>query len=173
MSLKETFEKLHLSRNNKERDLQVAEYLGKIAEEAASLAKVWENVAESILKTGTADAQGNIVWTRLVERPEWSIYSNSIPKSRLEIFFDRVANILGKNGKAEMNFLICKIGTILQKKKLTREIIEEELRRIKELKLFDKNNQVKGELSIQESVSLLNREAEALYLFAKEFKSKI
>jgi hypothetical protein len=173
MSLKETFEKLHLSRNNKERDSQVAEYLGKIAEEAASLAKIWENVAESILATGTADAQGNLVWTRLVERPEWSIYSNNIPRSRLEIFFDRVAHILGKNGKAEMNFLICKIGIILQKKKLTRELIEDELKRIKELKLFDKNNQIKGDVSIQESVTLLQREAEALSLFAKEFKAKI
>lgn len=173
MSLKETFEKLHLSKNNKERDLQVAEYLDKIAEEAASLAKIWENVAESILTHGTADAQGNTVWTRLVERPEWTIYSKNIPRSRLEIFYDRVSNILGKNGKAEMNFLICKIGLILQKRKLTREIIEEELKRIKDVKFFDKNNQIKGSVSIPESVSLLNREAEALYSFAKEFKGKI
>ena len=48
MSLKETFEKLHLSKN-KEHDLQVAEYLGKIAEEAACLAKIWENVTVSVL----------------------------------------------------------------------------------------------------------------------------
>ena len=173
MSLKETFEGLHLSKNNKEHDLQVAEYLGKIAEEAACLAKIWENVTASVLANGIADAQDNVVWTRMVERPEWTIYSKNIPRSRLEIFYDRVSNILGKNGKAEMNFLICKIGAILQKKNLTKEIIEEELKRIKAVRLFDKNNQRKGDVSIQESVSLLNREAEALFLFAKDFRSKI
>lgn len=173
MSLKETFEKLHLSKNNKERDLQVAEYLDKIAEEATGLAKVWETVAQSILTNGAADAESNAVWIRLVERPEWTIYSKNIPRSRLEIFYDRVSSILGKNSKGEMDFLICKIGSILQKKKLTREMIEEELKRIKDVRFFDKKNLIKEDVSISESISLLNREAAALYSFAKEFRTKI
>ena len=72
-----------------------------------------------------------------------------------------------------MDFLICKIGLILQRRKLTREIIEEELKRIKEARFFDKNSQIKDEISIQESVSLLNLEVAALNSIAKEFKTKI
>src|SRR2546423_10663932 len=156
------FDIMPISKNNKEQDLKIAEYLDQIANEAISLAKIWENVARSVVTNGIADADGNTVWIRLVERPEWTIYSKNIPKSRLEIFYDRVSSVLGKSHKGEMDFLICKIGLILQKRKLTREIIEEELKRIKEARFFDKNSQIKDEITIPESVSLLNLEVAAL-----------
>jgi len=164
---------LNLSKNNKEQDLKIAEYLDQIAEEANSLVKIWENIARSIMEHGVADAESNMVWIRLVERPEWTIYSKNIPKSRLELFYDRVSNVLGKSPKGEMDFLICRIGAIIQKRKLTRDIIEDELKRIKEVRFFDKNSQIKGDLSIQESVSLLNSEVETLLTFAKEFRTKV
>jgi hypothetical protein len=72
-----------------------------------------------------------------------------------------------------MDFLICKIGAIMQKRKLTREIIEEELKRVKDVKFFDKNSRIKDELTIVDSVSLLNREAAALMAFAKDYKINI
>ena len=118
-----------LFKNNKERHVKTADYLDQIAEEAMSLAKIWENVARSIMQDGSAEAEGNTVWIRLVERPEWTIYSKSIPRSRLELFYDRVANILGNNNKGE-EFVICKIGSILQKRKFTQDIIEEELKKL-------------------------------------------
>lgn len=164
---------LNMSKNNKDRDLKIAEYLDQIAEEANSLAKVWEDVAETVLANGVAEAENNLVWIRLVERPEWTIYSKNIPRSRLEIFYDRMSSVLGKSNKGDLDFLICKIGAILQKRTLNREGIEQELRRIKEVRFFDKSNQIKDELNIQDSVSLLNREAAALNTFAKEFRTKI
>jgi hypothetical protein len=163
----------NLSKNNKDQDSQIAEYLDNIAEEAVGVAKIWENITSSILATGVAEAENDIVWIRLVERPEWTIYSKNIPRSRLEIFYEKVSNVLGKSPKDDMDFLICKIGGILQKRKLTREIIEEELKRVKDVKFFDKNSRIKDELSIADSVSLLNREAAALYAFAKDYKVKI
>ena len=161
-----------LFKNNKERHIKTADYLDQIAEEAVSLAKIWENVARSILQNGSADAEGNTVWIRLVERPEWTIYSKSIPRSRLELFYDRVANILGNNNKGE-DFVICKIGSILQKRKLTQDIIEEELKRLKDARYFDKVNQVTRAITLQESITLLNKEVAALCSFAKEFRTKI
>ena len=161
-----------LFKNNKERHVKTADYLDQIAEEAVSLAKIWENVARSIMKDGSAEAEGNTVWIRLVERPEWTIYSKSIPRSRLELFYDRVANILGNNNKGE-DFVICKIGSILQKRKLTKDIIEEELGRLKDARYFDKANQVNREITVQDSITLLNKEVQALCSFAKEFRTKI
>lgn len=161
-----------LFKNNKERHVKTADYLDQIAEEAMSLAKIWENVARSIMQDGSAEAEGNTVWIRLVERPEWTIYSKSIPRSRLELFYDRVANILGNNNKGE-DFVICKIGSILQKRKLTQDIIEEELKRLKDARYFDKANQVSRAITLQESITLLNKEVAALCSFAKEFRTKI
>lgn len=161
-----------LFKNNKERHVKTADYLDQIAEEAMSLAKIWENVARSIMKDGSAEAEGNTVWIRLVERPEWTIYSKSIPRSRLELFYDRVANILGNNNKGE-DFVICRIGSILQKRKLTQDIIEEELKRLKDARYFDKANQVNRAITLPESITLLNKEVAALCSFAKEFRTKI
>ena len=164
---------LNLSKNGKERDLKIAEYLDQIAEEAYILASIWENIAGTVLKDGVAEAENNTVWNRLVERPEWTIYSKNIPRSRLEIFYDRISSVLGKSNRGELDFLICKIGTILQKRKLTKDMIEDELKRIKEVRFFDKTNQIRDDFSIQDSIALLNREAAALNVFAKEFRTKI
>ena len=164
---------LNLSKNDKERNLKIAEYLDQIVDEAIGLARIWENVAESILRTGTVDAENKLLWVRLVERPEWTIYSKTIPRSRLELFYDRVTSVIGNVHRNQKDFLICKIGAILQKKKLTKEIIEEELKKVKDARLFDKNIQLKDETSIRESIALLNREVAALSVFAKEFRTQI
>ena len=173
LSISSDFWILSLFKNNKERDLKIAEYIDQIAEEAAGLAKIWENVVRSIMETGIAEAESDTVWIRLVERPEWTIYSKSIPRSRLETFYDKVSNILGNSQRGEQDFVICKIGAILQKRKLTKEIIEEELKRIKDARYFDKNNQIRDEITIKESVSLLYSEVAALSSFAKEFRAKL
>ena len=164
---------LNIFRSNKERNQKTADYLDQIAEEASGLVKVWESVVNSVLTDGHAEAEGNTTWIRLVERPEWTIYSKNIPRSRIEIFYDKISNVMGKNARSEMDYMICKIGSILQKRKLTKDIIEEELQRIKEPRFFDQTNRVTGTISIKDSISLLNREVEALGLLAKEFRTKI
>jgi hypothetical protein len=164
---------LNLFKNSKERDLKIADYLDQIVEEATNLAKIWENVVRSVQTTGVANAESNTIWIRLVERPEWTIYSKNIPRSRLEIFYDRVSSVLSKNNRGEMDYFICKIGTILQKRKLTKDSVEEDLRRIKDVRYFDKTNHVNGEISLTESINLMNKEVAALSLFAKEFRTKI
>jgi hypothetical protein len=173
LSISSDFWILSLFKNNKERDLKIAEYIDQIAEEATGLAKIWENVVRSVKESGIAEAESDTVWIRLVERPEWTIYSKSIPRSRLETFYDKVSNILGNSQRGEQDFMICKIGSILQKRKLTKEIIEEELKRIKEARFFDKNNQIRDELKLDESVTLLKSEVAALNSFAKDFRAKL
>jgi len=173
LSISSDFWILSLFKNNKERDLKIAEYIDQIAEEATGLAKIWENVVRSVKESGIAEAESDTVWIRLVERPEWTIYSKSIPRSRLETFYEKVSNILGNSQRGEQDFMICKIGAILQKRKLTKDIIEEDLKRIKEARFFDKNNQIRDEIRLDDSVSLLNSEVVALSSFAKEFRSKL
>ena len=173
LSISSDFWILSLFKNNKERDLKIAEYIDQIAEEATGLAKIWENVVRSVKESGIAEAESDTVWIRLVERPEWTIYSKSIPRSRLETFYEKVSNILGNSQRGEQDFMICKIGAILQKRKLTKDIIEEDLKRIKEARFFDKNNQIRDEIRLDDSVTLLNSEVVALSSFAKEFRSKL
>src|SRR4051812_16986247 len=94
---------INLFRNSeKEKDPVIAEYINEITEEAVSVSRLWENVARAILSHGVAEAEGNLKWKRLVERPEWTIYSKNIPKSRLEIFYDRMSSVLGKPQKGEL-----------------------------------------------------------------------
>ena len=163
----------NISGNNKEEDLKIAGYLDQIAEEAIALSKIWEGIAVSILNTGVANADTDTIWIRLVERPEWTIYSKSIPKSRLEMFYDKMASVLGKAQKGDTDFFICRIGAILQKRRLTKDIIDEELKRIKEARFFNKDNRVREDITISESIALLKSEVSALASFAKEFKTKI
>src|SRR5438309_11153517 len=106
---------LNIFRNNKERNQKTADYLDQIAEEASGVVKLWESVVNVVLADGLAEAEGNATWIRLVERPEWTIYSKNIPRSRIEIFYEKVSNVMGKNSKSEMDYMICRIGTILQK----------------------------------------------------------
>jgi len=160
-------------KNAEERDLKIADYLDQTADEATNLAKVWENVAETVLATNIADVNDNISWLRLIERPEWTIYSKNIPKSRLEMFFERVSKVMGKGQRGSMDYLICKMGSILQKRRLTKEIIEEEFKLIKSPKLFDKNNRMHEDLNITESILLMNSEADALMSFSREFRSNL
>ena len=160
-------------KNAQERDLKIADYLDQTVEEATSVARIWETVAEGILKTGSADADANMSWSRLIERPEWTIYSKNIPKSRLEMFFERITSILSKNQRNGMDYVICKISNILQKRKLSKESVEEELKRIKEARFFNKNNRIKDEISIADSIAMINSEVAAMNAFAKEFRASL
>jgi hypothetical protein len=164
---------LNFSKTNKERDLKNAEYLVQIAEEANELSNVWENVAATILRDGTAEAEIGSIWMKLVERPEWTIYSKNIPRSRLELFYDKLSSVLGKSQKTEADFLVCKIGAVLQKRKLTAEIVEEELKRIKDAKLFDKSIILRDEMSIIDSILIVKKESAALNSLANEYKARI
>ena len=173
LSISPNFWVFNFLKNAEERDLKIADYLDSTADEATNLARVWENVAETVLATNVADASSNSSWSRLIERPEWTIYSKNIPKSRLEMFFERVSKVMGKGQRGSMDYLICKMGSILQKRRLTKEIIEEEFKLIKSPKFFDKNNRMHEDVNITESISLMNSEAEALTSFSREFRSNL
>ena len=88
LSISPNFWVFNFLKNAEERDLKIADFLDRTADEATNLAKIWENVAETVLATNMADASDNVNWSRLIERPEWTIYSKNIPKSRLEMFFE-------------------------------------------------------------------------------------
>ncbi|HEY6503924.1 MAG TPA: hypothetical protein VIZ28_08130 [Chitinophagaceae bacterium] len=174
LSISPDFWVFNFLKNAEERDLKIADYLDQTADEATNLARVWENVAEIILGTNrAADVDDNINWSRLIERPEWTIYSKNIPKSRLEMFFESVSKVMGKGQRGSMDYLICKMGSILQKRKLTKEIIEEEFKLIKTPKFFDKRNRMHEDISLSESISLMNSEAEAITAFSREFRSNL
>ena len=164
---------VNLFKNTRERDLRFADYLNQTAEEAINLAKIWEEVAQTLLKNGSADVDKNIYWSKLIERPEWTIYSKNIPKSRLENFIDRISDFSGKTNKGGMDYAICRIGSILQKRSLTREVVEEELKRIKEARYFDKSYQPGTRITLTESITLLKKEAAAINVFWKEFRSNL
>ena len=173
LSISPNFWLFNFFKNAEERDLKIADYLDRMADEANNLARVWENVVEIVLVTNRADVDDNINWSRLIERPEWTIYSKNIPKSRLEMFFESVSKVMGKGQRGSMDYLICKMGSILQKRKLTKEIIEEEFKLIKTPKFFDKRNRLHEDINLSEAISLMNSEAEAITAFSREFRSNL
>lgn len=173
LSISPNFWVFKFFKNARERDLKIADYLDETAEEAMNLSRIWENVTRSVMANGTAEAENNLSWLRMVERPEWTIYSKNIPKSRLEMFYERISSVLGKNQRAAMDCVICKIGAILQKRKLTVENVEEELKRIKEARFFNKNNRIHDDININESIRIVNGEVEAIIAFAKDYRANL
>jgi hypothetical protein len=157
-------------KNTKEKHFKIAEYLDETVEEADNLARVWEAVMEAVQQQGAAEVENNMNWLRLIERPEWTIYSRDIPKSRLELFFERVSTLLIRNQRNAGDFIICKIGAILQKRKLTIDIVECELKRIKDAKFLNKHNRITDEITLRDSILILNSEVAAVRNFAKEFR---
>lgn len=173
LSISPNFWVFKFLKNPEERDYKIADYLDRTAGEATNLSKVWETVLQTVIYSNVAEAELNANWARLIERPEWTIYSKSIPKSRLEMFFDSISNVMGKGQKGSMEYIICKMGAILQRKRLTREIIEEDFKLIKEAKFFDKNNRLHDDTNLNELISLMNSEAEAITAFAREFRTNL
>lgn len=173
LSISPNFWVFKFFKNAKERDLKIADYLDHTAEEAVNIGRIWENVAESVRVNGLEEADNNLSWSRLIERPEWTIYSKNIPKSRLEMFFERVSSIQSRNQRTGSDYMICKISAILQKRRLTRETIEEELKRIKEAKFFSKKNKLHDDISIIQAIQMMNAEVIAIGEFAKEFRANL
>jgi hypothetical protein len=173
ISISSDFWFLGLFKNSKERDVKLAEYVDQIAEDAKSVANVWQGAVEAVRSSGAAQSESCSIWSRLVDRPEWTIYSTSIPRSKLETFHDKVSGMLGGNQKIEQEFFICKVGLILQKKQLTEEIIIEELKKMKGAKFFHTTAVDTGKTTMEESIALVQNEVQAITDFAKEYRSKI
>lgn len=173
LSISPNFWKYKIFKNAKERDLKIAEYLDETAKEADNLARVWEMVINSVNSEGAAEVENNISWLRLIERPEWTIYSSEIPKSKLERFSERLQPLLIRNQRNGCDFIICRIGTILQKRRLTIEIIEDDLKRIKEAKFLNKQSRISDEISLKDSVQILNSEVAAISKFASDFRDSL
>ncbi len=153
------------------RGIQKADHLDQIAYEVYNLAAIWKEIAGTVLTKNIAVAQDNTNWLRLIEQPEWTIYSKNIPKSRLENLCE---NLSGGNGTTNrLQYAVCSIGSILQKRKITKEIIEEDLKLIRQVKFFDKKNRIHEDMSIDEATSLMLSEAEAITAFAKQFRSRL
>jgi hypothetical protein len=171
LSLKSNYRFSGLLKQSKEKDIEFESYLNQTAEEATHLAKIWENVVKSILKNGSVNAEENLLWSKLVERPEWTIYSKNIPKSRLERFIERISDFSGKSSSEGMDYAICRIGLLLQRKSLSKDMVEEDLKRIKDVRFFDKDNQSGKKITVLDSISILNKEAEAINAIWLEFKA--
>lgn len=171
LSLKSNYRFSGILKGSKEKDIQFADYLDQIAEEATHLAKVWENVAKSILDNGSDHVEHNILWLKYVERPEWTIYSKNIPKSRLERFIESISDFSSNNNSEGMDYAICRISSLLQRSSLSKNMLEEELKRIKDVRYFGKDNQPKTRITLQDSIKIVNKEAEAINSIRLEFKA--
>ena len=171
LSLKSNYRFSNIRKQSNEKDIQFENYLNQTAEEATHLAKVWENVARSILKNESVNAESNLLWSKFVERPEWTIYSKNIPTSRLEKFIERISDFSGKSSSEGMDYAICRIGLLLQRNSLSKDMVEEDLKRIKEVRYFDKDNQPANKITLLSSIAIVNKEAEAINAIWLEFKA--
>ena len=160
-------------RSPKEKNSKIADCLDSLVNESELLARVWQTVIETVIAGATAEAKNDVNWARLIDRPEWTIYSKDIPKSRIEKYFERVAEIFLNAEGNKANYFVCQIGAILQKNSLSAEIIDNDLIQIRKKSCFNKNNYSVREISIRDSVPMLNNEVAALRSFARNFRIKL
>jgi hypothetical protein len=160
-------------RSPKEKNNKIAASLDALANESELLARVWQTVVETVMVDGVAEARNDVNWTRLIERPEWTIYSKDIPKSRIEKYFEHLSEIFSNSDENKTNYFVYHIGTMLQKSTLNVEIIENDLKQIRKKTYFNKLNLSAGEVNIRESVAILNNEVAALRTFSRNFKAQV
>jgi hypothetical protein len=158
-------------RSSKEKNNKIAESLDELANESELLARVWQTVIETVIVDGVAEAGNDVNWTRFIERPEWTIYSKDIPKSRIDKYFEHLSEIFFNSEVNKTNYFVFLIGSMLQKSSLSVENIETDLKQIRKKSYFNKLNLSYGEVNIRESVQILNNEVAALRSFSRNFKA--
>jgi hypothetical protein len=159
--------------NKKERNLRVADYLDEIATEATKIAEIWDKILTSLSSEGSLDSESIAILDKLIRKPERQPYMNCMPFSKLEMFYQSASTVFGKAKTGDLEYVIFKISSILQTRKLTVKKVEEELKRIKNAKYFDGSNENKNISQIAESIDLMYKEAAALDVYTKEFRAKI
>src|SRR5688572_4829902 len=131
----------------KEKNNKIAASLDGLANESELLARVWQTVVDTVIVDGVAEARNDVNWTRLIERPEWTIYSKDIPKSRIEKYFEHLSEIFSNSDENKTNYFVYHIGTMLQKSTLNVEIIENDLKQIRKKTYFNTLNLSAGEVN--------------------------
>lgn len=160
-------------KNLKEKNNRISEYLEELAEEAENLARIWEEVIETVVEEGHAEAAKNENWLRLVDLPQWSIYSRDVPKSRLDLFNERMYGLLLMNNGSQTECTLGVIGGMLRKKSLSASIIERELNRLKSTNFFNKHIRTTDEISLPQSIIIVNSEVTTIRTLARNFKVSI
>lgn len=160
-------------KNKHERELRIADYLDEIAKEATHLANIWEEVVRSIESKGIANTKELEMWNQLLNFPKRAKKINGMQYSRLDEFYKCASSVLGNKHRDELDFVVFKIGNILKHRKLTRELVESEIIKLKKAKLFNDDTILNDNISLSDSVDIMVSEAGALHVSAKEFRAKI
>ncbi len=159
--------------NKREAELRIADYLDEISTEATNLAMIWQKIVENIIQYGSATASNSKNWTGLVEIPKEHRFRNAQPYSRLEEFYRNTSTVLGANHKDNIEPIIFHIGSIIEKRNLTKIDVERKLKSIRSAAFFDDDNCVLNMQSLEDSVMAIHKEAAALHTYAKSFRAKI
>jgi hypothetical protein len=144
-----------------------------IAAEVYVLAELWQTVAASLIEKQVADADDIPAWKQWTNRPEWSIYTSEIPKSRIESFIEQFAVLQANGDYAADNYFICQLASLLKTKKLTKEFIEKELKPGVTTRFFHTEKITKNNFSIEESVFLMQGESKALSAHVAEINDAL
>lgn len=156
--------------NKRYRKEAAAEYLESVAEEASKLAEIWQEIIKEISHSGIYDVPDYLINNLLMSRIPMC---NSCQYWRLEEHYKQVSSVLGRNYNDELNSIIFHIGSVIEKRNLTKEFVIKELSAIKQAKLFHKENDPSNFNSLHESVDGLHKEAAALHVRAKAFKATL
>lgn len=158
--------------SKKEANLRIAEYLENIADEAATLAMIWQQIVERIIINKRTNVLDNkkareFIGTRSLE------LVNAEQITRLGKFYDKISTVLGDNHNCEVKPAVFHIGTILLKRDLTKKLVESELATITQTKFYSEQNDLGSIKSMEESVKAIHAEAAALHVYAKSFRANI
>jgi len=157
------------------RDAQVrkADYLDSIAEVAAELATIWQDVVAKVAFAKTVDVRECKGANSMLVHPPNTTLCNTGTISRLEAFYNRVSDILGKENQSDVDPIVFHIASIIQKRYLTKALVEAELLGIEMAGFYSSDNTLDAVQTLEGSVLALHREAAALDIFAKSFRAKI
>jgi hypothetical protein len=144
-----------------------------ISAEVYMLAELWQTIIASLVENNVADAENIPGWKTCTERPDWSIYTSDVPKSRIETFLEQFTLLQLNNTASTDNFFVYRLAALLKTRKLTKELIEKELKPAANTHFFNTAGHTKNNFTIEVSVLLIQSESLALSAYVNELDNVI
>lgn len=137
-------------------------YFSRIGGETFAIAQIWEEIAATISTNNIAGADNIMSWQKFIEQPVWTIYLKTLPKSRLENYLEQLTPWCSQEQFTGADCFTVRMATMLQKKELSKEMIDHELKLIRNTKLFHTKDFIGNNITLEEAIVLLKEEADAV-----------
>ncbi|TGD70282.1 hypothetical protein E4634_21215 [Mangrovimicrobium sediminis] len=143
-------------------------YIRKVAEEAEELAKIWEEIVNSLLEGAEINREKLIALGAHKYIPK-----NGVRYTRLQAFYRNASTALAPNNATQwVDEIVYSIGSILVEREGANKNLFSTLENAESSFFFDKQNNIELLKDLSMSVVAMQKEASALYVLASQVEAQ-